>query len=53
MDAKFVSIPGQRMNGRDEIAAGHTVLFKTLLTGTRSTAKDVEVTPLSSQRETT
>ena len=46
-DAKFVSILGQRMNGRDEIAAGHTVLFKTLLTGTRSTIKDVEVTELS------
>jgi uncharacterized protein (TIGR02246 family) len=46
-DAKFVSILGQRMNGRNEIAAGHTILFKTLLTGTRSSIKEVEVTPLN------
>ena len=49
-DAKIVSILGQRMNGRDQIAAGHTVLFKTLLTGTRSSIKDVEVTLESGPR---
>lgn len=48
-EAEFVSILGQRMRGREGIAAGHKVVFEKLLTGTRMTVTRIDVMPLSDQ----
>jgi len=46
-NVEFVTIFGKRMQGRDEINAGHKVVFETLLTGTHLTVSGVDVMPLS------
>ena len=45
-DAEYVNIFGQRMGRRDGIAAGHQVVFASLLAGSRFTVTGTDVMPL-------
>ena len=51
-DAEFVTILGNRMQGKEAISAGHQMVFETLLAGThiKATGSDSENTPTRGAR---